>query len=310
MFNTIAYQSLLAQIDLAIKAHNIDYAQGMVQALSMPFVGQQAFPMLEYMDGIKEDRTGMSRASMGLNADALQSSTKAAVSATISASQSRLELTTRILAEGMKKLFKQILQLTVANQDKARMIRLRNKWVQVDPRMWDATMDVSINVGLGNGDIEQKMSMLGMIASKQEQALQLMGPNNPLVTPAQYANTLRKMVELSGFKDSSQFFNAIPADYQPPAPEQKQSPEEMLAMVQVKSIEADIQKKAADLQLQREDMIRKDDRERDKLEIDKYVKIRELELKYGVQLNEIALNAEIERDRNAQMQMQPGMPPQ
>jgi hypothetical protein len=285
-------------------------APNMVQALSMPFVGQQAFPMLEYMDGIKEDRTGMSRASMGLNADALQSSTKAAVSATISASQSRLELTTRILAEGMKKLFKQILQLTVANQDKARMIRLRNKWVQVDPRMWDATMDVSINVGLGNGDTEQKMSMLGMIASKQEQALQLMGPGNPLVTPAQYANTLRKMVELSGFKDSSQFFNAIPADYQPPAPEQKQSPEEMLAMVQVKSIEADIQKKAADLQLQREDMIRKDDRERDKLEIDKYVKIRELELKYGVQLNEIALNAEIERDRNAQMQMQPGMPPQ
>lgn len=81
-------------------------------------------------------------------------------------------------------------------------------------------------------------------------------------------------------------------------------------MVQVKSIEADIQKKAADLQLQREDMIRKDDRERDKMEIDKYVKIRELELKYGVQLNEIALNAEIERDRNAQMQMQTGMPPQ
>jgi hypothetical protein len=57
-------------------------------------------------------------------------------------------------------------------------------------------------------------------------------------------------------------------------------------------------------------MIRKDDRERDKLEIDKYVKNRELELKYGVQLNEIALNAEIERDRNAQMQMQTGMPPQ
>ena len=81
-------------------------------------------------------------------------------------------------------------------------------------------------------------------------------------------------------------------------------------MVQVKSIEADIQKKAADLQLQREDMIRKDDRERDKMEIDKYVKIRELELKYGVQLNEIALNAEIERYRNAQMQMQTGMPPQ
>jgi hypothetical protein len=291
-------------------------APGMVQALSTPFVGQAAFPMLEYMDGIKEDRTGMSRASMGLNADALQSSTKAAVSATISASQSRLELTTRILAEGMKKLFKQILQLTVANQDKARMVRLRNTWVQVDPRAWDATMDVSINVGLGNGDTEQKMSMLAMIAGKQEQALQLMGPQNPLVSPAQYANTLRKMVELSGFKDSSQFFNAIPADYQPPAPQPKPSPEEMLAQVQVKSIEADIEKKAADLALQREEMLLKDDRERDKLASEQFIKLRELELKYNAQINETQINAEIQRDRNAQeqmnmqMQAQTGMPPQ
>jgi hypothetical protein len=284
-------------------------APGMVMPLAQPFVGQAAFPMLEYMDSIKEERTGMSRASMGLNADALQSSTKAAVSATVSANQMRIELTTRILAEGMKKLFKVILQLSVKHQDKPRMVRLRNDWVQVDPRSWDATMDVAINVGMGTGDTEQKMQMLGMISSKQEQALMQMGPMNPLVSPAQYANTLRKMVELAGFKDASQFFNAIPADYQPPQATEpaKPSPEEMLAQVQVQSIQADIQKKAAELQLEQQKMQMADDRERDKMDIDKFIKLRELELKYGAVINEQQLNVQVERDRMAMQTMNPGV---
>ena len=284
-------------------------APGMVMPLAQPFVGQAAFPMLEYMDSIKEERTGMSRASMGLNADALQSSTKAAVSATVSANQMRIELTTRILAEGMKKLFKVILQLSVKHQDKPRMVRLRNDWVQVDPRSWDATMDVAINVGMGTGDTEQKMQMLGMISSKQEQALTQMGPMNPLVSPAQYANTLRKMVELAGFKDASQFFNAIPADYQPPQSTEppKPSPEEMLAQVQVQSIQADIQKKAAELQLEQQKMTMADDRERDKMDIDKFIKLRELELKYGAVINEQQLNVQVERDRMAMQTMNQGV---
>jgi len=284
-------------------------APGMVMPLAQPFVGQAAFPMLEYMDSIKEERTGMSRASMGLNADALQSSTKAAVSATVSASQMRIELTTRLLAEGMKKLFKLILQLSVKHQDKPRMVRLRNDWVQVDPRSWDATMDVAINVGMGTGDTDQKMQMLAMISGKQEQALMQMGPMNPLVTPGQYANTLRKMVELAGFKDASQFFNAIPADYQPPQSQEppKPSPEEMLAQVQVQSIQADIQKKAAELQLEQQKMQMADDRERDKMDIDKFIKLRELELKYGAVINEQQLNVQVERDRMAMQSMNQGV---
>jgi hypothetical protein len=287
-------------------------APGMVQPLSTPFVGREAFPMLDYLEGVKEDRTGMSKASMGLNADALQSTTKAAVQATVSASQSRIELTTRILAVGMKKLFKLILQLSVAHQDKPRMVRLRNQWVQVDPRTWDATMDVSINVGLGMGDTDQKLQMLTMIAAKQEQALQQLGPMNPLVTPAQYSNTLRRIVELAGFKDSSQFFNAIPADYVPPQSQEpaKPSPEEMLAQVQVQSIQADIQKKAAELDLRREEMMRMDDRERDKMEIDKFVKLRELELKYSTRIDETMINAQVAVNRDAMNAMAQQMPQQ
>jgi hypothetical protein len=275
-------------------------APGMVQPLTTPFVGQAAFPMMEYMDQIKEDRTGMSKAAMGLNADALQSSTKAAVNATISASQGRIELTARILAEGMKKLFKGILFLVTTHQDKARMVRLRNEWVQIDPRGWNAGMDANINIALGNGDTNERLQTLMMILSKQEQILQQLGPTNPLVTPQQFSNTLRKIVELSGFKDSTSYFQAIPADYVPPAPPQpKPSPEEILAQVQAESIKADIQKKAADLELQRQQMIMDDDLKRDQMAQDLYLKKYEIELKYNSQISTAEIDAAQNIDREA-----------
>ena len=275
-------------------------APGMVQPLTTPFVGQAAFPMMEYMDQIKEDRTGMSKAAMGLNADALQSSTKAAVNATISASQGRIELTARILAEGMKKLFKGILFLVTTHQDKERMVRLRNKWVAIDPRHWNAGMDASINIGLGNGDTNERLQALMMIMAKQEQILQQLGPQNPLVTPQQFSNTLRKIVELSGFKDASSFFQDIPADYVPPAPPApKPSPEEILAQVQAESIKADIQKKAADLELQRQQMIMDDDLKRDQMAQDLYLKKYEIELKYNSQISTAEINAAQNIDREA-----------
>ena len=69
--------------------------------------------------------------------------------------------------------------------------------------------------------------------------------------------------------------------------------------MQAQSIQADIQKKAAELELKREDMLRSDDRERDKMASDRFVKLRELELKYGAQVNEAQLNVDLERDREA-----------
>jgi len=277
-------------------------APGMVQPFSTPFVGQAAFPMLDYMDQMREDRTGMSKAAMGLDPDALQSTTKAAVAATVSASNSRLELQARILAEGMKKLFKGILYLMTTHQDKPRMVRLRNEWVQIDPRAWDASMDVSVNIGLGSGDLGERMQGLTMIAGKQEQIMQQFGLSNPVVTPAMYIRTIQKIVELSGFKDASSYFQALPADFQMPQSQPKPTPEEVLAQVQAQSIQADIQKKAAELELKREQMVRDDDYRRDQLAQDLMLKKYELELKYGAQISTAEIDAQQSMDREAMQQ--------
>jgi hypothetical protein len=274
-------------------------APGMVQPFTTPFVGQAAFPMLDYLDDIKQTRTGISKAAAGLDADALQSTTKAAVSATVNAAHQHIEMIARIFAEtGLRKLFTGILKLVVENQDRARMIRLRNTFVPIDPRSWDSNMDVIVNVGVGDGTIEDRINILNQVAMRQEMLIKETGPNNPVVSIQQYTNTLTKMLQLAGIKDSQNYFNQLPADFQlPEPPPPKPTPEEMLAQVQAQSIQADIEKKAAELQLDREKALLADDRERDRIEQDGILRRYELELKYGVQIQSAEINAAMNKDR-------------
>jgi hypothetical protein len=158
-------------------------------------------------------------------------------------------------------------------------------------------MDVVTNVALGRSSDQERMAMLQQVAGKQEQILQTLGPTNPLATVQQYYQTMTQMLELAGFKDPNKFFTdpstVPPQPQQPPKPD----PNEMLAEVQMEQIRADIQKKAAELDLRREEMMRSDDRLRDKDESDILVKIAELEAKYGTQVDLAEIRALQERDR-------------
>jgi len=290
-------------------------APGMVQPFSQPFVGQAAFPVVEYLDMVKETRTGISKASQGLNADALQSSTRAAVAATISAAQGRIELVARVFAEtGLKRMFRGLLRMLTKHQSQPMIVRLRGKFVPIDPRVWNADMDVDVNVALSASSNEERMAMLTQIAAKQEQILQTLGPANPLVTVQQYRNTLAKVVELSGFRDASQFVSEVSADYQPPEPTPPgPTPEQILAQVQAQSIHADIAKKAAELQLKKEESLRADDRERDKLDADISLRAAEIQARYGAQVNVAQIRALVEREREQSRQqtaMQQAVAPQ
>jgi hypothetical protein len=133
---------------------------------------------------------------------------------------------------------------------------------------------------------------------RQEMLIEKTGPSNPVVSIPQYTNTLTKLLQLAGIKDSQNYFNQLPADFklpEPPAP--KPTPEETLAQVQAQAIQADIQKKAAELQLDREKMIMADDREPDRIEQDGILRRYELELKYGVQIQSAEIDAAMNRDR-------------
>lgn len=133
----------------------------MVQPFSVPFVGKEAFPVLSYLDESKENRTGVSKASAGLNADALQSSTKAAVSATMSGAQGRIELICRHFAEGgMKDLFTLINNLVIKHQNAEDVFRLNGKFIPVNPRYWDSDKDLIVNVAISKSSDEENLEYL------------------------------------------------------------------------------------------------------------------------------------------------------
>lgn len=231
-----------------------------VQAIEVPAVTAQAFPMLEYMDAVQAKRTGVSDQQQGLDPDVLNNVSATAIAAMMKSNSGKLELIARIFAEtGVKSLFKGILHLLGKYQDKEKIVRMRGKFVAFDPRTWANEYDVSVNVGLGSGDREQKLAMLQMINQKQEQIIQAYGPANPLVSVAQYRDTLARMIEAAGFKDATAFVaeitpevNAALSQPQPPAPDAQAEVAKMLADVEREKTQAKAQIDAAKLDLERQ----------------------------------------------------------
>lgn len=273
-------------------------APGMVQPFSVPFVGKEAFPVLGYLDEAKENRTGVSKASAGLNAEALQSTTKAAVSATMSGAQGRVELICRHFAEGgMKELFSLVNNLVIKHQEGQDMFRLNNQFVPVDPRYWDSDKDVTVNVAISKNSDDERMAVLNNLAGKQEQILQQLGPNNPLVNLQQYSNTLSKMIEMAGFKDAQSFINTQVPPMPPMPEEQKPDAAELLAQAEIQKAQVQAQKAVIDAETDRMKIIMDDDRRRDEAEADIRLKAAELAGKYGTQIDIAEINALMERDR-------------
>ena len=270
-------------------------APGMVQPITGSSVGGEVRPLMDYLDNIKEQRTGMSKASQGLDANALQSTTASAISATVRGAQVKLESYARTMAEtGVKELFKGILHLVTKYDNKPRIVRLRNNFVPIDPREWTSEYDVVVQVGLGTADDEQKIAFLTQIATKQEQILQQLGPNNPIVTMSQYVNTLRSIAEIGGFKDADQFFNnaqQIMMAQQQQAQQQPQMSPEQMQMQQLMQLEQqkaqaqqalEQQKAEANIALQREKMEQQLMLDREKMQME--IELRRQELQAEAEL--------------------------
>jgi hypothetical protein len=235
---------------------------GAIAPIEVPAVTAQAFPLLEYMDQVQAKRTGVSDQQQGLDPDVLNNVSATAIAAMMKSNSGKLELIARIFAEtGVKSLFKGILHLLGKYQDTAKIVRMRGKFVQFDPRTWTNQYDVAINVGLGSGDRDQKLAMLQMILGKQEQALTQFGPSNPLVSVAQYRDTLARLIESAGFKDANAFLNEITPEIneklsqpQPPSPDQQAEATKIFAEVEREKTQAKSEIEAAKLQLERQSL--------------------------------------------------------
>lgn len=280
--------------------------------LNVPSVIAQAFPMLQYLDDAQSKRTGVSDMQQGLNPDVLQNVTAAAVAASTQAAGGKLELVARIFAEtGVRTLFQGILQLLCKYQDKPTLMRMRGKYIPIDPRSWSNEYDVDISVGLGTGNKAEQMTMLQMVLAKQEAILQQFGPANPLCTVGQYRNTLGRFIEAAGFTDSAEFFKEVtPEIEQQLAQPQQQQPDPAIqaiiaqsqAQIQIaqQKAQADVQaaqqKAMADIELQREKAAADIQIQREKAQASLMLKQEELQAE--IQLKAAQLGADITRSVN------------
>ena len=203
----------------------------------VPFTGGHTLPMLEYVKGMREDRTGVSRTSMGLNPDSLNN-TATGRQLDQSAAMQRVELIARICAEILiKPIFQGILKLLTDGGMEKLAFRLRDEFVEYDPNEWRDSYDMTINVGLGTGDVQQKNQQLMMIAALQEKGMAV-----GLATPKHLYHTGAKLIENAGFKDIQNFIQD--PSKEPPKPQQ---PPIEVQVAQIK-IQADGQKHQAEMQ--------------------------------------------------------------
>ena len=198
-----------------------------IMPLSHPPLPASSFGMVEYMDSMKEKRTGITAYNQGLDSNSLNK-TASGVAQIMSAAQQRIELVARTFAEtGVKELFKLVHYLVRTTLTKPDIIRLRNKWVEVDPREWKARKDLSISVGLGAGNKDQQLMHLTSILSMQKEAIQI-----GLTSPEKIYNALAKLTQNAGFKNPEEFWTN-PANTPEQEGQQKPDPQETLIQGQL-----------------------------------------------------------------------------
>jgi len=223
-----------------------EYVPNAVRPLTVPFMGQYGLQVMEYIDTVSAKRTGVTDNLAGVDSDALN---KTARGATITQNNAmmRIKLIARIFAEtGVKAMFKLILHCLATHQDKAMIVRLTDKFVEVDPRGWDTSWDMTVNVGLGTGNKDQQLMHLQTITQAQMAFLQA---GLPIVNPKNLYNVQARIVENAGFKSVEEFWTD-PEDQQQQQPQQQQPDPQMIAMQQEQ--QAKQQAAQADMQLKQQ----------------------------------------------------------
>lgn len=297
------------EIGAVVRAKDINA----VRELTVPFTAGQTLGAMEYYDQVIEQKTGVSRASNGLDPDALKNTTATAVQLTASSAAGQIEVIARNLAEGgMKRLFKLMLKLLAENSPDGVMMQISgDQFAPIDPRSWNVDMGISVNVGLGTGKEDQRIAALQQALQMQMQIWQSYGPSNGLVSMTNIRNTLSDILSLSGMRNAERYYlpmnpqieqQLIQQQQQAAAQQaQGQQDQQAQALVQAETIraQAKAQSDMAKIQLDAQKALAEDDRKRDEMDQDLLIKAAEIIGKYGTA---------VDVERIKAMQAQPRFP--
>tara|TARA_R100001086_G_scaffold90352_2_gene44507 strand:- start:625 stop:2655 length:2031 start_codon:yes stop_codon:yes gene_type:complete len=271
-------------------------APGAVQPLPTPQMQPFAFEMVKYLDSVREERSGVSKMTQGLNPDVLTSHvTSGAVSAATESAMQRVELIARIFAEtGVKDLFRNIYTLIQRYEDRKKIFYLNGNFIPIDVTKWKDKLNCTINVGVGSGSQQSKMQTMSSIMTILGTLVQ-QGGMGTLVSPKNLYNAISEYIAQSGYKNTDQFITnpemMPPKQPQPSVEEkvaaQKAQVELQKLQLQAKELEIETQIKAQELKLKAKESA-----------INLALKQKELEIKESqLQLNESELALEAIQNR-------------
>ena len=203
-----------------------DAINPMPQASLNPYV----FQTIQMLDEDKEDTSGVSRLSQGLNKDAISKQNSAAmVEQLATMSQQRQKIIARNFANNfLKPLFSIVYQLVVENESEEKIVELAGRYVNVNPAKWADKRDVQVEFNLGYGDQEtmvQKYLAFHTLLSTDPSLGQMYSPENKY-------KMLGAIFEKSGIKNIADFLTD-PAQIPPPPPDPAQEMQMQMAQKQL-----------------------------------------------------------------------------
>ena len=173
-------------------------------AMAMPVnqLSPQTFQFLEYLEGQKENRTGITRYNQGLDANSLNK-TATGISAILGQSAQRLELVARMFAEtGISELFRFMVSLNQKFVDQETVVRLTNKQLRISPDDLNGNFDLVVNAGIS---ISTKESTIMTLQTMLTALMQTQAAGIPIVTPQNIYNLFKKWIESAGFKNYNDY---------------------------------------------------------------------------------------------------------
>lgn len=189
-----------------------DAISPMQQAPLNPFV----FQTIQMLDEDKEDNTGVSRLSQGLNKDAISKQNSAAmVEQLATMSMQRQKIIARNFAsQFVKTLAHEVYRLVVENETQEKIIEISGAYVRVNPTSWKEKRDVMVELKLGYGEQDREAQKLlqlhGMFSQDPSIA--------PMYTIENRFMMLKNVLEQQGILNVEEYLTP-PNQLPPPQPD-------------------------------------------------------------------------------------------
>lgn len=218
-----------------------------IMPLVTPFVFPQAMEGLEYMDQVRENRTGTNRYFTGIDQNAMNK-TATGIQQLSSMAAQRVEQIARIIATGVEDLFSIVHELILKAGHQKEVVQLRGQWVEVDPSTWKKRTDFKIAVGYAAGNKDSLVQKLMMIMNFQKEAM--MG-GLPIVQPQNIYESGMELIKACDMTSPGRFLTE-PSKAPPQNPPQPDvtvmAAEQLKSQTALQAKQLDVEQKERDSQ--------------------------------------------------------------